>query len=304
MSKVIVTGGAGFIGSHLVDRLVDAGHEVLVIDNLSTGKKENLNPKAKFIEADIADYDSIKDYFSGADVVFHLAALARIQPSIKNPLPPHDANATGTLNVLWAAKNAGVGKVVYSGSSSAYGDHDPSEYPLDENAESRPTSPYAVTKMMGEQYCKLFSKLYDLPTVTLRYFNVYGERQITEGAYATVIGIFLNQRENGRAMTVIEDGAEKRRDFTHVSDVVDANILAWQSDVSGGEIFNIGYGKNFSIDEVAKIIGGEIDRIPKKPGEYLLTLADNTKARKKLGWDPKVSLEQGVDELKKSHKLD
>lgn len=299
MAKVLVTGGAGFIGSHLVDRLITDGHEVIVLDNLSTGKKENLNPAAKFIECDISSYETIAPAFAGAEAVFHTAALARIQPSILNPLPTNAANITGTLNVLWASHEAGVKKVIYSASSSAYGDHPPEDYPLKETAETHPTSPYALSKLVGEQYCQLFSKLYNLPTVILRYFNVYGRRQITEGAYATVIGIFLKQRKEGKPMTLVEDADIKRRDYTHVSDVVEANTLAWKKDVGSGEIFNIGVGKHYSVTEVAALIGGPTVRIPKRLGEYLLTVADNSKAKKLFGWQPTISLEQGIAELKK-----
>lgn len=303
MAKILVTGGAGFIGSHLVDRLVALGHEVLVLDNLSTGKRENLNEKAKFAQCDISDYQAINPFFLDFEAVFHCAALARIQPSIQYPLLSNETNITGTLNVLWAAKNAGVKKVIYSASSSVYGDQAPSEYPLKEIAEPRPSSPYALQKYVGELYCQLFSKLYGLPTVILRYFNVYGPRQITEGAYATVIGIFLKQRQEGKPMTVVLDGDVKKRDYTHVSDVVEANLLAWQKDVSLGEIFNIGFGKYYSVNEVAELICGPIEKIPRRLGEYLLTWADNSKARKTLGWEPKISLEQGIAELKKMHGL-
>ncbi|OGZ53272.1 MAG: hypothetical protein A3B25_00155 [Candidatus Ryanbacteria bacterium RIFCSPLOWO2_01_FULL_48_26] len=296
MSKVLVTGGAGFIGSHLVDRLVDDGHDVIVLDNLSTGKRENVNRGAKLIECDIGDYEAIKAHFDKIDVVFHTAALARIQPSIKNPLPYNQTNITGTLNVLWAAKNAGVKKVIYSASSSAYGDQE--KFPLTEDMIPRPKTPYSIQKFVGELYCRLFSQLYGLPTVCLRYFNVYGPRQILVGAYAAVIGIFLWQIANGEPMTVVENGKQIRRDFTYISDVVEANILAWQRDVGGGEIFNIGTGKNYAIHEVAEMIGGEIATIPARPGDALITLAENAKVRKILGWEPKVSLAEGIAKLK------
>lgn len=299
MSKLLVTGGAGFIGSHIADRLINDGHEVTIIDNLSTGKLENINPKAKFIHADIADYESIVSHFASLEAVFHCAALARIQPSIKNPLSAHAANATGTLNVLWAAKNAGIKKVIYSATSSVYGDQPMENYPLKENMTVQPGSPYSVQKYMGEMYCQLFSALYGLPTVILRYFNVYGPRQLTEGAYATVIGIFLKQRLMDKAMTMVEDGGEKRRDFTHIQDVVQANMLAWTVNIARTEVFNIGKGKNYSVKEVADLIGGPIETIPKRMGEYLITLADNTKACQLLGWIPSISLEQGIEELKK-----
>ncbi len=303
MAKALVTGGAGFVGSHIVDRLIADGHEVVIIDNLSTGKKENLNPKAEFIEADIADYDSIKKYFTGVEVVFHTAALARITPSVKNPLPAHAANATGTLNVLWAAKNAGVKKVIYSGSSSCYGNQPEENYPLTEDLPLLPRSPYALQKIMGEQYCKLFGKLYGLETVILRYFNVYGPRQLTEGAYATVVGIFLKQREQGKPMTVVSDAWDRKRDYTYISDVVEANILAWQKTSPNAEAINVGTRNNFSVKQVTELIGGPTIETDARPWEYQMTLADNTKAKKLLGWEPKISFEEGIKELKKLHGL-
>jgi len=296
--KVLVTGGAGFIGSHITDRLIKDGHEVTIIDNFSTGKRENLNPDAKLVEADIANYADIAKHFAGVDAVFHTAALARILPSVKDPLPSHDANVTGTLNVLWASKNSGVKKVIYSGSSSAYGDQDKSDYPLKESLPVHPGSPYALQKLMGEQYCQLFSELYDLPSVILRYFNVYGQRQLTEGAYATVIGIFLKQRRENIPMTVVSDAWERRRDYTHISDIVEGNILAWRKDVPAGEVINLGCGSHHSIREVTELIGGPTTEIEARPWEYALTLADNTKAKELLVWEPKVSLEQGISKLK------
>lgn len=303
MAKLLVTGGAGFIGSNLVDRLIKDGHEVVVLDNLSTGKRENLNPKAKFIKCDIGNYDGIASHFAGVEAVFHTAALARITPSMENPLAYNEANVDGTLNVLWAAKNAGAKKVVYSASSSAYGDQPPDAYPLTEDLIPRPvSSPYALQKYVGELYCRLFSGVYNLPTVMLRYFNVYGPRELTEGAYAAVIGIFLKQRQEGKPMTIVGTGT-RRRDYTHVSDVVEANLLAWQKDVPAGELFNVGFGKNYSVNELTDLIGGERINIADRPWEYEITLADNSRAKKLLGWEPKVSLEEGIAELKELHGL-
>lgn len=302
MAKILVTGGAGFIGSHITDRLVAQGHDVVIIDNFSTGKRENVNPKARLVEADISDYGQIAPHFQGIDAVFHTAALARIQPSIQDPLEANETNVTGTLNVLWAAKNAGVKKVIYSGSSSVYGEQPDEAYPLKENLPTHPSSPYALQKLVGELYCRMFSELYSLPTVTLRYFNVYGPRQITEGAYAAVVGIFLNQRQNDKPMTIVGEGT-KRRDYTHITDIVEGNLLAWKKDVPTGEVINLGAGKNYSVNEVAALIGGPTVNIPDRPGEYKLTLADNGKARDILGWRPTMALEQGVAELKKLHGL-
>jgi len=297
--RALVTGGAGFIGSHITGRLVSEGYEVVVLDNLTTGKRENINKAAKFVKCDIVDFEAIAPHFAGVDAVFHCAALARIQPSIQNPLPPNAVNITGTLNVLWAAHKAGVKKVVYSASSSAYGDQ--TEFPLREDMTPRPKTPYSLQKLVGEMYCKIFGLLYNLPTVCLRYFNVYGPRQITEGAYAAVAGIFLQQRQSGQPMTVVENGGEIRRDFTNIADVVEANFQAMKKDVPTAEVINIGTGKNYSIMEVAEMIGGDIAQIPPRPGDALVTLADNTKAKRLLGWQPKVSLGEGIAELKKLH---
>ena len=300
--KVLVTGGAGFIGSNLADALLELGHEVHIIDNLETGKKENLNPKAVFHQVDIRNYEDIAPVFKGIDFVFHLGALARIQPSIKNPLPSHHANATGTLNVLIAAERAGVKRVIYSGSSSVYGKRN--QTPFREDMPADPLNPYAVQKLVGEMYCRNFTELYGLETVILRYFNVYGPREILEGAYATVIGIFRQQLKEGKSMTMVADGAEKTRDFTHVRDVVRANILAMESKKVGhAEIINIGTGKNYTIKELANMFGGQIEVISARPGETVTTLADNSKARDLLGWEPTVSLKDGVSEIKKLHRL-
>lgn len=303
MAKALVTGGAGFIGSHIVDRLLNDGHEVVVIDNLSTGKKENLNPRAHFHEIDISDYDKIKDLFAGIEVVFHTAALARLTPSVKNPLPAHAANVTGTLNVLWAAKNAGVKKFIFSSTSSLYGDQPAENYPLKETLEVQFKSPYSVQKLIGEKYCELFNKIYDLPIVILRYFNVYGPRQIEEGNYATVIGIFLREKSLGLPLTIVSDAGERRRDYTHISDIVEGNILAWKNDVPPAEIINLGRGENYSVNEVAALIGGPITKIDPRPWDAAITLADNTKARTLLGWEPKVKFEDGITELKKLYNL-
>lgn len=299
MTRVLVTGGAGFIGSHIVDRLVNDGHEVVILDNFATGKRENVNAKAKLVECDVADYEKILPHFKDIEVVFHTAALARLSPSVKNPLPAHEANVTGTLNVLWAARNSGVKKFIYSSTSSIYGDQEPENYPLKETLPEKFKSPYSLQKWMGEKYCQLFSKIYGIHTVILRYFNVYGPRQITEGMYATVIGIFLQQRSKGQPMTIVSDAGERRRDYTHVSDIVQGNILAWQKDVSDGEVINLGRGKNYSVNEVAALIGGPTVKIDPRPWDAAITLADNSKAKSLLGWEPKIAFEDGIAELKK-----
>ncbi len=299
--KIIVTGGAGFIGSNLVDALLESGHEVHIIDNLETGKEENINPKAVFHRADIRNYEEIAPAFSGADFVFHTAALPRIQTAIKDPVPAHHTNTTGTLNVLRASQKGGVKRLVYSGSSSVYGKN---PTPFREDMKPDPLNPYAAQKLMGELYCRNFSDLYGLPTVILRYFNVYGPREILTGAYATVIGIFRQQLKEGKPMTMVADGEKKTRDFTNVKDVVRANILAMESPKVGkAEIINIGTGKNYTAKELAEMFGGPIQIIPARPGETVITLADNSKARELFGWEPTVSLPEGVAELKKLHGL-
>ena len=285
--KILVTGGAGFIGSNLVDELVKLNHQVFIIDNLSFGRKEYLNPKAKFYKKDIRDYKSITPLFKRIDCVFHLAALARIQPSIKNPKESFENNVLGTFNVLLAAREHKVKKFVYSASSSAYGDQ--KSTPLKEDMRPDLKNPYALFKYNGEELCELFYKLYGLPTVCLRYFNVYGERQAIEGAYATVIGIFLNQKKFGQALTIVGDG-EQRRDFTYVKDVAKANILAMKSKKAVGQLINIGSGKNYSMNQVAAIISKNSKFIPYRLGESRVTLADTSKAKNILGWKPTTNL--------------
>ncbi|MDP3042801.1 MAG: SDR family oxidoreductase [bacterium] len=296
MSKCLVTGGAGFIGSNLVDELIERGDEVIIIDNLSTGKKENINSQAEFHEIDMRNLEEIKPLFKGVDYVFHFAAFARVQPSIENPITANDINLNGTLNVLVSARDAGVKKVVYSASSSAYGDQ--IIMPLTEDMPVHTLSPYGLQKYIGELYCRLFSDIYGLPTVSLRYFNVYGKRQLLEGAYCLVMGIFVRQRLAGEPMTIVGDG-EQRRDFTSVVDTVRANILAAESDKVGkGEVINIGRGKNYSVNELAKMIGGPTINMPPRiePKE---TLADNSLAKELLGWEPTVNLPEWLEEYKK-----
>jgi UDP-glucose 4-epimerase len=296
MAKCLVTGGAGFIGSNLVDALVERGDEVVIIDNLSTGKKENLNPAAKFYETDIRNLEAIKPHFSGMDFVFHLAAFPRVQPSIEDPITANDINLNGTLNVLVAARDAKVKKVIFSASSSAYGNQD--EMPLKEDMRAKPLSPYALHKYVGELYCRLFSEIYGLPTVSLRYFNVYGKRQALEGAYCLVMPIFIGQRKNNEPMTITGTG-ENRRDYTSVIDVVRANILAAESDKVGkGEHINIGRGKNFSVNELAAMIGGPTINIEARI-EPKVTLADNSLARELLGWEPTTDLSVWLEDHKK-----
>ena len=297
MKKIIVTGGAGFIGSNLVDRLIKDGNEVIIIDNLSTGKEENINSKAEFYNRDISNFYPVDfGIFEGVDTVFHLAAMARVQLSIENPLLYHNKNVNGLVNVLEASRLAGVKRFVFSSSSSVYGDT--KQLPTLENSDLNPISPYALHKLVGEQYCQLYSRLYDIETVCLRYFNVYGERQLLEGAYCLVMGIFANQRMNGESMTINGDGNQER-DFTYVGDVVQANINAATSIYVGkGEVINIGRGECKSVNQLADMIGG--DRVYNSPVlEPRVTLADNTLARKLLDWTPKVNLEDWLPKYKK-----
>lgn len=296
MAKCLVTGGSGFIGSNLVDELIKRGHTVLIIDNLSTGKMENVNSKAFFYKEDIRDFDKIAPLFSGIDYVFHLAALARVQPSIENPILYNDVNVNGTLNVFQAAKIAGVKKVVFSSSSSVYGNQE--QMPLKENMPANPISPYALHKYIGEEYAKLYNEIYGLQTVSLRYFNVYGNRQPLEGAYCLVMGIFANQKLRGESLTITGTG-ENRRDFTSVVDVVRANILAAESDKVGkGEVINIGRGNNYSVNDLAKMIGGPTKNIEARM-EPKETLADNSLAKELLGWVPTVELPEWMEDYKK-----
>ncbi|MEK7552751.1 MAG: NAD-dependent epimerase/dehydratase family protein [Patescibacteria group bacterium] len=293
--KIIVTGGAGFIGSNLTRALVARSFDVHVIDNLSGGNKQNIPPGAKLHVKNIVNLKSIRPIFNNARYVFHLAALPRVQYSIENPAQTNRVNVEGTMNILIAAHEAGVERVVYSASSSAYGDQ--TKMPLKETFSANPKSPYGLQKYIGEQYCQLWSAIYELPTVSLRYFNVYGPKQSDAGAYALVIAKFLKQRSRKEPMTITGDG-KQTRDFTSVHDVVRANLLAMKSrKVGHGEVINIGAGQHQSVNQIARLIGGPIKYIPARL-EPRNTLADNTLAKKLLGWSPRVSITQGIEELK------
>jgi len=295
--KAIVTGGAGFIGSNLVDKLIDMDVEVHIIDDLSTGFKKNINPKAIFHKIDISTLNPDLAWyeFKDTDVVFHLAALARVQPSIEDPIPFDKVNIGGTLRMLKLAHNLGVKRFVYSASSSAYGNA--TKFPTPEEHPTNPLSPYGLQKYVGEQYCKMFSQVYNLDTVSLRYFNVYGERMSLEGAYKLAIPIFADQMLNKKPLTINNDG-EQRRDFTYVGDVVNANILAATNPKDlKGEVFNIGNGNNYSVNELADMLGGE-KSYGNKVIEPFQTLADNSKALLMLDWDPKGDLLTWVKKYK------
>lgn len=299
--KVVVTGGAGFIGSNLVSKLVSIGAVVHVIDNLVAGRKEVLPSEAVLHQLDICDLEKILPVFKGAEFVFHLAALPRVQFSIKNPLETSRVNIDGTISVLEASRLSGVKRLVYSATSSAYGDQD--QMPLKETMTPNPLSPYGLQKLFGEGCCQVWSRVYGLPTVSLRYFNVYGPGQSDEGDYALVIAKFLKQKKAGLPLTVTGDGSQTR-DFTSVHDVVRANLLAATvSDIGSGEVFNIGAGNNRTILEVAELIGGEIQYLPPRI-EPKHTLADIGRAEKILGWKPETTLEEGIDELKTLMNID
>lgn len=297
--RSIVTGGAGFIGSNLVDELIELGHEVTVIDDESSNAHEQFyyNQKAEYWDYDISDYQRIEPLFKGVDYVFHLAAEARIQPAIENPTLAVRTNVLGTCNVLQAARTHGVKRVVYSSTSSAYGVvNDP---PLVETMNTDCLNPYSVSKVSGEDLCKMYYDLFGLETITFRYFNVYGERQPTKGQYAPVIGLFQRQVSDGEPMKVVGDGLQTR-DYTHVSDVVSANILAafTENESAIGEIFNIGTGTNYSVMDLVYMIGGEnpsFQYIPQRPGEARHTLADCTKSNQMLDWKSVVTLESWLN---------
>jgi len=291
---LLVTGGGGFIGSHLVEALLRCGNRVRVLDNFTTGSCERVHPSAELIKGDITERGSIAHAFQGVDCVFHTAALPRVPLSIENPLDTHMVNVVGTINVLLLARAGGVRRVVFSGSSSVYGDQ--SHMPLDEGMKPNPRSPYALQKLTAEQYTRLFHNLYGMETLTLRYFNVFGPRMATEGAYLTVISAFLQARRAGRPLTIDGDG-QQTRDFTHVRDVVRANLLAMECDIADGRALNIGQGRSVSVNWVAERIGGPKIFRPARPGDVRHTLADHSMAEQLLGWRPQVSTEQGLDEL-------
>ncbi len=295
--KAVVTGGCGFIGSHMVDLLLNEGYEVVVIDNLSTGRIDNLehqkgNGKLSVQIADLADFEGIKDFFQDVDYVYHLAALADIVPSIEKPMQYHSSNVDGTINVLEACRtNTKLKRIVYAASSSCYGI--PDNYPTPETAEIRPQYPYAFTKYIGEQYMMHWNQIYNLPISSVRFFNVYGPRSRTSGTYGAVFGVFLAQKIANKPYTVVGDG-NQTRDFTFVTDIVGACYSVAESENTIGESLNIGSGNTYSINRLVELLGGEKVHIPKRPGEPDCTFADTTKIKKLTGWEPKVSFEEGV----------
>lgn len=296
--NVIVVGGAGFIGSNLSEALIKEGYAVHIIDSFVGGRRDRVPAQVVLHEIDIVDAEKTAQVFSDiADIycVFHLAALPRVQFSIEHPLESNQVNVEGTLSVLVASVRAKARRIVYSASSSAYGDQD--VLPLHEELVASPKSPYGLQKYVGELYMRLWSEVYGLPTVSLRYFNVYGPKLDPEGPYALVMGKFLKQRQEGKPLTITGDGAQTR-DFTHVRDVVRANMSAMESTKVGkGEVINIGAGRNVSINDLAKLFGGPVEHIePRLEPKH--TRADNRRAKELLGWEPTVFLEEGVAELK------
>jgi len=294
--RTIVTGGCGFIGSHLTELLLHEGHEVTVIDNLSTGRMLNLEHLSNFktlkiVEADISEFGKIETCFKDIDWVFHLAALADIVPSIEHPFIYHKANVDGTISVLEASRKHNIKRFIYAASSSCYGI--PDTYPTPEIAEIKPQYPYALTKNIAEQYVYYWHQIYHLPITSLRFFNVYGPRSRTSGTYGAVFGVFLAQKLNHKPFTIVGDG-QQTRDFTFVTDIVNACFMAAGNNNAIGQIMNVGSGNTYSILQLTELLGGEVIHIPKRPGEPESTFADITKIRKVLNWNPKVSFQEGV----------
>ena len=291
MIKSLVTGGAGFIGSNLVDYLIDRGHQVVCVDNESAECNDKFywNDKAINVKGDVTDYKFMKNVFVGAEYVFHLAAEARLQPAIKNPIEAVYKNCVGTTTVLQCAREAGVKRVVYSSTSSGYGYNEPP------NVETQPDdclNPYSVSKIAAEKMCKMYSDLYGLETVVLRYFNVFGERSPTRGQYAPVIGIFERQRDAGEPLTIVGDGTQ-RRDFIYVKDVARANYLASlmpRVREHLGEVFNVGSGVNYAVQEIADAISDNQTYIPKREGEMDTTWSNIDKINQVIGWKPEVDV--------------
>lgn len=297
--RSLVTGGAGFIGSHVVDLLLEEGHDVVVIDNESATLNEVFywRDRASNFKFDIVDYSAIRPLFEGVDYVFHLAAESRLQPAILNPIEAVQKNVLGTTVVLQSAREAGVKRVVYSSTSSAYGLNAP---PNHEGQSDYCLNPYSLSKVVGEKLCKLFTDLYGLKTISLRYFNVYGERSPTGGQYAPVVGIFLEQYREGRSLTVVGDGTQ-RRDFIHVQDVARANLLAATAPIEDqwfGQFFNVASGRNIGIIEIAQIISPHIEFLDRRIGEAETTLGSISKIGKAIGWRPTIEIHGWVSGAK------
>ena len=293
MEKVLITGGAGFIGSHLAELLLDAGYSVRILDNLSYGRREWVPTEAEWMEGDICDLETCRAACCGVAGVFHMAAMSRSAASLDAIELCTEVNVLGTQNVLTAAREAGVKKLVYSGSSTYYGNQ---KAPHVETQRGDFLNFYGLTKHVGEEYCLLFDRLYNLPSVVLRYFNVYGSRQPETGAYALVLGIFLERERQGKPLEIHGDG-KQRRDFIHVRDIARANLIAYESNTRG-EVFNIGSGTNVSVQELADLISAKQTRSERRRGDAEETLADLSKTQAVLGWRPEVSFEEGLAELR------
>mgnify|MGYP003120737376 CR=1 FL=1 len=289
MTKSLVTGGAGFIGSHVVDYLVNQGHDVVAVDNHSANNDEFYeNDQVVYSSADVTDYAAMRRVIKGVDYVFHLAAESRLQPAIKNPIEAVTKNCVGTTVMLQAAREEGVKRFVYSSTSSGYGNNPP---PSVETQPDDCLNPYSASKIAAEKFCKMYYELYGLPTVSLRYFNVFGERSPTRGQYAPVVGIFERQKAAGEPLTIVGDGTQ-RRDFIYVKDVARANYLASVMPLKGcfGEVFNVGSGKNYSVQEIADAISDKQEYIPRRDGEMETTLAVIDKISSVIGWTPEVDV--------------
>lgn len=295
--KYLVTGGAGFIGSNIVDSLIELGHEVIVIDNESSESHDHFfwNENAKNYKLDICDYENTRSLYDGVDYVFHVAAEARIQRTIKNPITSVKTNVVGTVTVLQCSKEANVKRVVYSSTSSAYGRN---EIPNKETQSDDCLNPYSISKVAGEKLCSMYTNIFGLDTIIFRYFNVYGDRHPTKGIYAPVIGLFDVQKLNGEKLTIVGDG-EQRRDFTNVKDVVDINILATTKDIDRkyfGNVFNVGTGTNYSVNQIASFISDNTINIPERLGEARETLANIKKVKEVFDWEPSITLDQWFKE--------
>ena len=300
VTKSVITGGAGFIGSNLTDRLLDMGHKVTVLDNFVSGKKSNLShhnkKNLKIVNIDISKSENLDKYFKKVDYIFHLAALAEIIPSFKYPKKYFINNVIGTLNVLKAAKKNKIKKMIYAASSSCYGA--PKKFPTSEKDKIDLKHPYAVTKFIGEELVMRYALMFDMPNISCRFFNVYGPRLNISGQYSAVIGNFLSQTKSKKALTIVGDG-KQTRDFIHVDDLVNAFIKIIKSK-SINKIYNLGSGKRTSINTIAKIFGGKKKFIPIRRGEPKNSVADIRKIKKDINWKPKISIEQGIKKLLKN----
>ena len=295
--KSLITGGAGFIGSNLVDQLVKKGHKVIVLDNFSTGRRSNLTQhtkkNVKIIKIDISENKKLDKYFKGVHYVFHLAGLADIVPSIENPHKYFKSNVIGTMNVVQATKNTKIKKFIYAASASCYGI--PNKFPTNENEEIKTMYPYAFAKWQAEEVVMHWAKVYDFPAISLRFFNTYGPRSRTSGAYGAVFGVFLAQKLANKPLTIVGNG-NQTRDFIHVNDLVSAIIKAALSK-KVKKIYNVGGGKEVTVNKIAKLLGGRKVSIPKRPGEPDRSLADISKIKRDLNWKPKIKIEDGIRDL-------